>query len=120
MRRRIVEHHMLNGTAFSSVEFLFAGAAAAAIAAAALWHRHWWWATALCGAVNCLVVASFAMRMRRRGETGGQIRDLLDTEVRQRIARTHPHLLSDMNRPGRSGDWCVPGSAASRFLDSGA
>lgn len=79
---------MLNGTAVSSIEFLFAGAAGAAIAAVALWHRHWWWATALRGtAVNCLVVASFALRMRRRGERGGQIRDLL--------ARTHPHLLSD-------------------------
>ena len=93
MLQAIKTHNQLNGTRFSTVEFLVVFFAALSIGAAYLVRGSGLGALLAGGiAVNSLWIVGFGLRSWRRGEMGPGIGRLFNGEYRQRISREHPTL----------------------------
>jgi hypothetical protein len=93
MLQAIKTHNQLNGTRFSTVEFLVVFFAALFIGAAYLARGSALGAVLAGGvAVNSLWIVGFGLRSWRRGEMGAGLGRLFNREYRQRISREHPTL----------------------------
>jgi hypothetical protein len=93
MLQAIETHNQLNGTRFSTVEFLVVFFAALFIGAAYLVRGSGLGALLAGGvAVNSLWIVGFGLRSWRRGEMGAGMGRLFNREYRQRISREHPTL----------------------------
>jgi hypothetical protein len=93
MLEAIKTHNQLNGTRFSTVEFLVVFLAAFFIGAAYLARGSALGALLAGGvAINSLWIVGFGLRSWRRGEMGSGMGRLFNREYRQRVSREHPTL----------------------------
>ena len=93
MLEAIKTHNQLNGTRFSTVEFLVVFLAAFFIGAAYLARGNALGAILAGGiAVNSLWIVGFGLQSWRRGEMGPGLGRVFSGDYRQRISREHPTL----------------------------
>ena len=97
MIQAIKDHNQLNGTRFSTIEFLVVFFAALLIAAGYLRQGNALGAILAGGiAMNSLWIVGFGLRSWSRREMGAGIGRLFNKEYRQRMSREHPNLSRQM------------------------